>query len=126
VSALLGKLVIHKRTGVFGEPVEVFAPGECPPNANPELPTPSDVFVVQFREGHKFMLSPSEVSEAKINEVFDVLTPSEKIFVDNALGAIHITLKELGILAATTRTTEERSIYLTAKILRESARVLER
>lgn len=127
--ALLGKLVIHKQTGVFGEPDAVYAPGECPPNQDPALPTPTDVFVIQFREGHKFSFGVGSGNtddiEKRVTMLFDVLTDGEKHYVHAALGAVNMVLREIGALAKISGLTAERATALSVRILRESARVLE-
>lgn len=120
---LLDKTVIHKKTGVIGTPKRVFAPGECPQNTNPDLPTPTDVFVVEFEEGHKFMVTPATVY--KVGEIFDVLDPKESNFVKVSISTLMMSVKELGGLASVLRVSKERAYVLTCSILREMVRVLE-
>lgn len=127
LTALLGKTVVHKKSGVIGDVTAVYEPGTAPPNSNPDLPTPNDVFIVLFREGHRFMLSQNKsIDDSVINEVFDILADNEKNFVHAAVGAVNVLCREIGTLAAACNIKENRALQLFVYILKETARVIAR
>lgn len=118
------KTVIHRPTGVVGTPIKIYSPGEC--QSKTELPIPSDVYVVEFQEGHRFLIPSNKTDAAAyVVSTFDILKVNESNFFKLVLNTFSMCMKDLGVLAKTLNLeTSDRGVDLIVSAMKEMVRGL--
>lgn len=122
-STIVYKTVIHKPTGVVGTPIKIYSPGEC--ISKTDLPIPSDVYVVEFQEGHRFMIPPNKIDAGYVGSTFDILKVNEANYFKLVLNTFNMCMTDLGTMAKTMNLENvDRAIELLTAALKEMVRGL--